>query len=200
MRTRSAGRRQEILGAAQALLIKQGYEGMTMKTVAERAGAAMGSVTHFFEKKQALAAAVAKDTIDKLAANAEAALKGHENDEGGAIRSIIGACSSWTQKFPHYHALVGYAEFSQRVVVGQRPDSLQARLEGVLADWARTPRQDGKIAPLSSAQLYAVIIAPAICDVRFPVIRPSTKSNIDWIDSLSRAALVALQPLKRKSA
>jgi hypothetical protein len=35
--------------------------------------------------------------------------------------------------------------------------------------------------------------APAICDVRFPLTGPRPKSNVDWIESLSRAALVAIQ-------
>lgn len=170
---------------------------MTIKTVAERAGAAVGSITHFYDTKQTLAAAVAKQLIDKLAADAETALTRHDTDVGRAVRSIIGACSNWTQKFPHYRALVGYIEFGQRVVVGERPESLQGRLERVLSAWARTLMQHGNIASLSSAQLYAVIIAPAICDVRFPVTRARTKSNIDWIESLARAALAALQPPKR---
>jgi AcrR family transcriptional regulator len=199
MRTRSVGRRQEILDAAQALLIGEGYERMTIKKVAERAGAAVGSITHFYNTKQTLAAAVAKDLIDKLAADAEAALKGHDTDVGRAVQSIVGACSNWPQKFRRYRDLVVYVEFGQRVLEGERPDSLQGRLERVLASWARTLIQNGKIAPLTSAQLYDVIIAPAICDVRFPVTRPSTKSNIDWIDLLSRAALVALQPPETKS-
>jgi len=171
---------------------------MTMKTVAERAGAAMGSITHLYETKQALAAAVAKDMIDKLVADAETALEGHDADVGRALRSIIGACSTWTQKFPHYRALVAYAEFGQPVVVGEKPESLQGRLERVLAAWARTLMHEGNIAPLTSAQLYAVIIAPATCDVRFPATLTPINPNIDWIESLSRLALGALQPAKKK--
>src|SRR5215472_2546453 len=99
---------------------------MTFKTVAKRAGAAVGSFTHFYKMKQTLAAAVAKDLIDKLVADIEAALTGHDADVGRAVRAIVEACSKWPEKFRHYRALVGYAEFGQPVVVGERPHSLQA--------------------------------------------------------------------------
>jgi AcrR family transcriptional regulator len=184
--------------AAEALLIEQGYERMTIKTVAERAGAAVGSITHAYKTKETLAAAVAKDLIEKLVADAEEALKGHDSDVGRAVRSIVGACSRWPEKFRHYRVLVDYVGFGQRVVVGEKPESFQGRVERVLAGWARMLIQQGSIAPLSSAQLYAIMIAPAICEVRFPVTRPAVKSNVDWIEALSSAALTALQPPKRK--
>ena len=112
MQARSAGRRQEILKAAQALLIQQGYERMTIKAVAERAGAAAGSITHAYKTKDALATAVAKDLIDKLVADADAALKGHDTDVDWAVRTVIRACSEWPEKFRHYSALIGYVELA----------------------------------------------------------------------------------------
>jgi AcrR family transcriptional regulator len=199
MHAQSVGRRQEILKAAEALLIEQGYERMTIKTVAERAGAAVGSITHAYKTKEALAAAVAKDLIEKLVADAEEALKGHDTDVEQAVRSLVAACSKWPERFRHYRVLVDYLEYGQRVVVGEKPETLQGRLERVLSDWARMHIQEGRIALLSSAQLFAVMIAPAICDVRFPVTRLPIKSNVNWTDLLSRAALIVLQSPNKKS-
>jgi AcrR family transcriptional regulator len=192
MQARSVGRKQEILEAARVLLIEQGYDRMTFKSVAELSGAAVGSITNFFKTKEALAAAVAKEMNDKLVADAEASLERHGTDVDPAVRSLITACSRWPQKFPHCHQLARYADAEQQPAKKSSSPGLQARLESVLAAWARSLIAANRLVPLSSSELYAILIAPAACDTTRPINTAPANRRIDWVDFLASVAIHAI--------
>ncbi|GGV25618.1 TetR family transcriptional regulator [Streptomyces spectabilis] len=64
---RSAERLTRILDACAALLDEVGYEDLTTRAVAERAGVPIGSVYRFFDNKRALADALAHRNLDAYA-------------------------------------------------------------------------------------------------------------------------------------
>ena len=66
--------RSLILGAAQSLLSLQGYERMSTRAVAERAGVAVGTVFLHFPDKSALVEALLHDHIERALAGALATL------------------------------------------------------------------------------------------------------------------------------
>jgi len=58
------------------------------------------------------------------------------------------------------------------------------------------------IAPFSPSQLYAVVLAPAMCGATPAAVGPTTDihaSSIDWLTVLTNAALKALVPPRKKS-
>jgi AcrR family transcriptional regulator len=191
---RSAARKREILRAARALLIEDGLRGMTMAKVAKLSRSATGSILHFYKTKEALVASVAEEAICTVAADAEAALHSHDAEVAPAVRSLLTACSKWPQRFPHYRRLAGYVEPDRGAANGPPARGLQARLERVLADWARRPIAVGRVVPLSSAQLYAILIAPALCETADAVVPAPGKQEVEWIDFLASAALKAIVP------
>src|SRR5690348_13959191 len=110
VQARSIARKQKILKAARELLSEQGYEGMTFTKVSKRARSAVGSITHFCKTKDGLAADVAEEIIQAIAADARAALLRHSGNVERAVRALVGAASVWSEKFPHYRRLVGYLD------------------------------------------------------------------------------------------
>ncbi|MFJ2651391.1 TetR/AcrR family transcriptional regulator [Streptomyces sp. NPDC087420] len=64
---RSAERLTRILDACAALLDEAGYEQLTTRAVASRAGVPIGSVYRFFDNKRALVDALARRNLDRYA-------------------------------------------------------------------------------------------------------------------------------------
>ncbi|MFC7306899.1 TetR family transcriptional regulator [Streptomyces monticola] len=64
---RSAERLTRILDACAALLDEAGYEGLSTRAVADRAGVPIGSVYRFFTNKRAMADALAQRNLDRYA-------------------------------------------------------------------------------------------------------------------------------------
>ncbi|MEV5981528.1 TetR/AcrR family transcriptional regulator [Streptomyces sp. NPDC052114] len=83
---RSAERLTRILDACAAVLDEVGYEGLTTRTVAQRAGVPIGSVYRFFGNKRALADALAHRNLDAYAERVTARVAGVERgDWRGAV-------------------------------------------------------------------------------------------------------------------
>jgi AcrR family transcriptional regulator len=195
MQARSSKRKSEILAAARRLLLERGFEGMTIAMVARSAKASVGSVTHFFETKERLAESVAEEVSEEIAAEAQTALRSGRNVEQ-AVRNLIAAALGWAQKFPRYRELVGYAGQGGAAPVQA---GLQRRLEKVLADWTRTLTSERPVAVLSSAELFAVVLAPAMCDTSDPILRSPIGATQNWGDLISRVAIRAVLPAEPKA-
>ncbi|MEU3316212.1 TetR/AcrR family transcriptional regulator [Streptomyces sp. NPDC006687] len=73
---RSADRLARILDACAELLDETGYENLSTRTVAVRAGVPIGSVYRFFGNKRAMAAALAQRNLDRYAEGITARLAG----------------------------------------------------------------------------------------------------------------------------
>ncbi|MET8509566.1 TetR/AcrR family transcriptional regulator [Streptomyces sp. NPDC004787] len=71
---RSAERLARILDACAELLDETGYEQLSTRAVATRAGVPIGSVYRFFGNKRAMAAALAHRNLDSYAARVDAGL------------------------------------------------------------------------------------------------------------------------------
>ncbi|MFE7412665.1 TetR family transcriptional regulator [Streptomyces laurentii] len=74
MQRRSAERLARILDACAELLDETGYERLSTRAVAVRAGVPIGSVYRFFGNKRAMAAALAHRNLDRYAARVAAGL------------------------------------------------------------------------------------------------------------------------------
>ena len=196
----SRATRNRILKAAAALFFERGFDGTTFNKISKASRTAVGSVTHFFVDKGGLAAAVYDDVVGDLVADAKTALGGHGNDVEVAVRALLSACLTWDEKFPHHRRLISmlesYASAPERARTDEAPDSLPK----VLAEWAESLARKDLVAPFSPSQLYAVILAPAMCATT-PAAGPASDvraSSIDWLAVLTAAALAAIAPPKQK--
>lgn len=83
---RSAERLTRILDACAAVLDETGYDGLTTRAVAQRAGVPIGSVYRFFGNKRALTDALAHRNLDAYAERVAARVTGIEHgDWRGAV-------------------------------------------------------------------------------------------------------------------
>ena len=60
--------RQEILDAARPLFARDGYEATSIRKIAEKLGCSTGILYHYFEDKDAIMAALVRETFQKLIA------------------------------------------------------------------------------------------------------------------------------------
>ncbi|MFI2302502.1 TetR/AcrR family transcriptional regulator [Actinacidiphila glaucinigra] len=81
---RSAERFARILDAAAAILDQGGYEGLSTREVAVRAGVPIGSVYRFFSNKRAMADALARRNLDTYLAGVTDRLDALGADRGAA--------------------------------------------------------------------------------------------------------------------
>ncbi|GAA1070941.1 TetR family transcriptional regulator [Nocardiopsis composta] len=86
MRSRSQNqRRKRIVQTAAALALRGGVEAMQMRTVAERAGVALGTLYRYFPSKMDLVVAVVTEELDLLEASIG---RRPPADEGAAGRTV----------------------------------------------------------------------------------------------------------------
>jgi len=86
MRSRSAQKRREIIDAAAALFVEQGYERTSMNAISERVGGSKATLYGYFDSKEALLKAVLAESV---AEEAERLMHEFPDDEGlrtGLIR------------------------------------------------------------------------------------------------------------------
>lgn len=199
MQARSAVRKSQILSAARRLLVERGYEKMTVEMVAKEAGAALGSVTHFFKTKEGIAAAVADEVVAAVALDAKAALRSGGDHVEQSTRYLVTAALAWPTKFPGYRELAVYASPVRPKTAASTRRGLQRQLERILADWVQPLLLQKQVVALSSAELFALLLAPAMTDVAAPVVRPPTRAMQDWAEVIVWAAMNAIKPAKRKT-
>ncbi|GGK71444.1 TetR family transcriptional regulator [Sphaerisporangium melleum] len=92
VRTRSQHqRRKRIVQAAAALASRGGVEAMQMRTVAERAGVALGTLYRYFPSKMDLVVAVVSEEIDLLESSIERRPPRAETAAGRAVDVLMRA-------------------------------------------------------------------------------------------------------------
>jgi TetR/AcrR family transcriptional regulator, cholesterol catabolism regulator len=84
-------RRKRILQAAAALASRGGVEAMQMRTVAERAGVALGTLYRYFPSKMDLVVAVVNEEMDTLEASLERRPPTSGTPAGRAVEALMRA-------------------------------------------------------------------------------------------------------------
>jgi AcrR family transcriptional regulator len=86
---RPADRPREILDAAVAAFVAEGYEGATIADVARRAGVSPGLVVHYFGSKAGLFEAVIDDRFVGFVAGEEALLAAHRGSARDLLEQLV---------------------------------------------------------------------------------------------------------------
>ncbi|MHA6689632.1 TetR/AcrR family transcriptional regulator [Devosia sp. A449] len=89
-RRRAEARPDEVLDAALALFLEQGFAATKVEDVARRAGLSKGSVYLYFPSKDALLEAIVQRALAPLADDALAQLAHVEGDPRGVLSLVIG--------------------------------------------------------------------------------------------------------------
>ncbi len=88
-RRRAEARPDEILDAAQALFVEQGFARSSMQDIAQRAGLSKGAVYLYFPSKDAVLEAVVHRSIGPVRDMALTMIEGYQGDPRPLIRQIV---------------------------------------------------------------------------------------------------------------
>ena len=81
---------REVLDATAAVLAEQGYDALTTRRVAKRAGVSVGSLYQYFPSKEALVHALLVEHLEDAAARRPAALDRHDLPLDERVRLVVG--------------------------------------------------------------------------------------------------------------
>lgn len=178
MQQRSADRLARILDACAQLLDEIGYEQLSTRAVAARAGVPIGSVYRFFGNKRAMADALAQRNLDRYAERISGRISAMPGEDWrGAIDAVLDEYVAMKRTVPGFRLV----DFGVQIPVGERAGDRGAdraadsgadinyrvtdRLTDLLsAHLARTPD-----AALRRTVLVAVEAADALLQLAFRV-------------------------------
>ncbi|MFF1545737.1 TetR family transcriptional regulator [Streptomyces sp. NPDC058291] len=183
---RSAERLTRILDACAGLLDEVGYDALTTRAVAERAGVPIGSVYRFFGNKRQMADALAQRNLERYAERVTERLReAGRGDWRAAMDAVLDEYLAMKRTAPGFSLV----DFGNQIPVGARhaePNHRVAdRLTDLLADYlVRTPDDD-----LRRTFLIAVETADTLVQLAFRVDPQGDPRVIDEIRELLRAYL-----------
>ena len=198
----STERKASILNAAAKVFVAQGFEPATLTTIAQASGAAIGSITHFFNDKVGLGEAVRDAAMARLAALVAKALESPGHNVTASLHAAVTGYLHWAREHPaDVRVLQELASVKSK---RHRPGAVHQRLLDALARWAAPHIQTRTLPPISPAGLYAIILAPvaslalASVDGNNEEISEPVQS-MDWPGVLAHGAVEALRFPARSS-
>ncbi|MBC2903340.1 TetR/AcrR family transcriptional regulator [Streptomyces cupreus] len=183
---RSAERLTRILDACADLLDEVGYDDLSTRAVAQRAGVPIGSVYRFFGNKRQMADALAQRNLDRYAERVT------ERLAGGAVRDWRAAMDAVLDEYlVMKRTAPGFAlvDFGNQIPVGARRAEPNHRVADRLTDLLsgyldRTPDED-----LRRVFLVAVETADTLVHLAFRVSPEGDERIIEEARELLRAYL-----------
>jgi AcrR family transcriptional regulator len=183
---RSAERLTRILDACADLLDEVGYDGLSTRAVAQRAGVPIGSVYRFFGNKRAMADALAQRNLESYAERVTRSLR---EAEGGGWRAAMDAVLDEYLAMKRTAPGFSLVDFGNQIPVGARyaePNTRVAdRLTELLSGYLdRAPDDD-----LRRCFLIAVETADTLVHLAFRVDPDGDERIIEETRVLLRAYL-----------
>ncbi|WP_327427563.1 MULTISPECIES: TetR/AcrR family transcriptional regulator [unclassified Streptomyces] len=183
---RSAERLTRILDACADLLDEVGYDDLSTRAVAQRAGVPIGSVYRFFGNKRAMADALAQRNLERYAERVTERL---QETEGGGWRAAMDAVLDEYLAMKRTAPGFSLVDFGNQIPVGSRysePNTRVAdRLTELLSGYLdRTPDED-----LRRTFLIAVETADTLVHLAFRVAPEGDERIIEETRELLRAYL-----------
>ncbi|WP_330303467.1 MULTISPECIES: TetR/AcrR family transcriptional regulator [unclassified Streptomyces] len=183
---RSAERLTRILDACADLLDEVGYDDLSTRAVAQRAGVPIGSVYRFFGNKRAMADALAQRNLERYAERVTERLR---EMEGGGWRAAMDAVLDEYLAMKRTAPGFSLVDFGNQIPVGSRysePNTRVAdRLTELLSGYLdRTPDED-----LRRTFLIAVETADTLVHLAFRVAPEGDERIIEETRELLRAYL-----------
>ncbi len=183
---RSAERLTRILDACADLLDEVGYEALSTRAVALRAGVPIGSVYRFFGNKRAMADALAERNLDRFTERVAERLGGtRDGDWRTAVDAVLDEYLDMKRTAPGF----GLVDFGNQIPVGGRRGAPNHRVADRLGDLlaghiGRAPDED-----LRRTFLVAVETADCLVHLAFRASPEGDERIIEETRTLLRAYL-----------
>ncbi|MEW6704483.1 MAG: TetR/AcrR family transcriptional regulator [Pseudomonadota bacterium] len=162
MNTVAAPAREQILQAAAALFLAQGFDATSMDQVRQRAGVSNGSLYHHYPTKNHLARALYESALADFHASLLKAI-GADADAEAGVRGLIAAHIAWVVKHPA-RARVLHELRRTTAIAGAEPDwgALNAQAHAALRAWAERKAAQGEMKPMPFGVWVALVFAPVL--------------------------------------
>lgn len=102
-------RRQQILLAAEIVLLKEGIENFTIDQVISHAQIAKGTVYKYYKSRDHLFAEMSVKSVDMLFTSFKSAIVGIDSNIE-KIEAVIKSCYQFYRNYPQYYGLLSYFE------------------------------------------------------------------------------------------
>ncbi|MER6617438.1 TetR/AcrR family transcriptional regulator [Streptomyces xantholiticus] len=186
---RSADRLARILDACAEVLDEKGYEELSTRTVAARAGVPIGSVYRFFGNKRALVDALARRNLDGYAERIAARLPGVRADDWrGAVDLVLDEYLAMKRSVPGF-ALV---DFGSQIPVGAPAVGANHEVAGRLTELLAAHLGRAADAELRRAVLVSVEAADALLQLAFREVPSGDEAIVSETRELLRAYLARI--------
>lgn len=162
MSTVAAPSREQILQAAAALFLAQGFDATSMDQVRQRAGVSNGSLYHHYPTKNHLARALYEAALADFHGSLLKVLAGDPAGEEG-VRGLVAAYIAWVLKHPD-RARVLHELRRTTAIAGAEPDwgALNAEAHGRLRAWAAGCAARGETKDMPFGVWIALVFAPLL--------------------------------------
>lgn len=153
--------RTDLLTAALEVFDRDGFEGATVATIRERAGASNGSFFHFFSSKRELAGTLFLDVLRRYHLAMLAAIDAPLGAEEGIAR-LIRTHLEWVvnnRREANYLFEISRREWAQDVREARSAQN-STLMEGI-ETWRAPLVADGELCPMTAAMFSSQIIGPA---------------------------------------
>ena len=191
-----------LMSATAQLLVRDGYDRMTTKEVAERAGTSVGSLYQYFPDKEALVAALAERQTEQVVRTMAASLLPNRGKPlAVVIRGLVEALIGTYFADPQLHRRLMELEHRIPRVREARSASSEFRVEAFVRD--HLVEHTDEIRP-KNLDLAAFLIVRAVRAASWSAVleRPELLQRRELIDELTALAhnyLVAPFPAERES-
>jgi AcrR family transcriptional regulator len=190
---RSRARLAQILAAADAILVAEGVEALTMRRIAERAGVPVGTLYQFFPDKGSVVDAVARAYIAEFDALVDGlVISAADGDWSDPVGRIVDEFAALYRSHPGYVALWSGRHLSQELARADEANNqlIAAGVQRLLAEHAGLA--DG--GALELAALVAVRVADALLQYAFAVSPDGDEAVLAELKTLLRLYLAHLAP------
>lgn len=202
--TRAPGRRhgmgamnkkEALLLAAKELFGEYGYNGTTFKLISERAGVALGLLTHHYGNKEKLFLTAGLDVLDSLLARLRAAAAGADNGLDAVIRFCAAYLEFSIDPGEHFLVLIRCSPYSDMRTKEDRDvmmDKFTAVLD-VLEECVQRGLNDGTIIDLEPRETATAVSCNLVGAVRTRLLTPYSTSSLydDMLAFISRSLSAA---------
>lgn len=185
----SLSRKEALLLAAKELFGQCGYAETTFKKISEKAGVALGLLTHHYGSKENLFLAAGLDVLDDFVRVLRKACKGSQNGRSG-VRAYCRAYLDFSiDPDSHWLVLVRCSPFSDMKTSAGHDVMTEkfAEVLTVLEEQLEQGQQDGSLRPMVSAEVAQVILAMMVGANRTRLLTPYAsprlyKETLDMVD------------------
>jgi len=132
--------REAILTTARHLFLKQGYNGISMRTIASEAGLTTGAVYFHFKNKMEIYKTICLEATELLIEKFQKAVESQELPQNQLISTYDAFISFYTENYEHYNLLMEYKsaygsdETDEKDAIAQSMNKLMQIMTGSLQE------------------------------------------------------------------